>query len=269
MTKTLCIGVALALGVAAVANGLFMLALPETWYFAVPGVTDYGAVQPALPSRHRPDLPVHRPGIPDRRGLAALPHRPVGGADAWLWGHALFHFWEVAVGICGPSVLARDFPAVTLPALIGTALTFWAIAEGRAADSAAHRPGARSIPDMTIKVKQETEKPCRVHRRSRRTSPPTFDGAKGMKLYYHPGACSLSSQIALREARRPFEAIDVNLQSKLTAAGENYSAINPKGYVPALELDNGELITENLAVLDYIATENPLSGSTAGSAGPG
>jgi glutathione S-transferase len=81
-----------------------------------------------------------------------------------------------------------------------------------------------------------------------------------MKLYYHPGACSLSSQIALREARRPFEGIDVNLQSKRTAAGENYSAINPKGYVPALELDNGELITENLAVLDYIATENPLLG---------
>jgi glutathione S-transferase len=81
-----------------------------------------------------------------------------------------------------------------------------------------------------------------------------------MKLYYHPGACSLSSQIALREARRPFEAIDVDLQSKFTAAGENYSAINPKGYVPALELDNGELITENLAVLDYIATDNPLLG---------
>ena len=81
-----------------------------------------------------------------------------------------------------------------------------------------------------------------------------------MKLYYHPGACSLSSQIALREARRPFEGIDVDLQSKRTAAGENYSAINPKGYVPALELDNGELITENLAVLDYIAAENPLLG---------
>ena len=81
-----------------------------------------------------------------------------------------------------------------------------------------------------------------------------------MKLYYHPGACSLSSQIALREARRPFEGIDVNLESKRTAAGENYSAINPKGYVPALELDNGELITENLAVLDYIAAENPLLG---------
>jgi glutathione S-transferase len=81
-----------------------------------------------------------------------------------------------------------------------------------------------------------------------------------VKLYYHPGACRLSSQIALREARRAFEGIDVDLQSKRTAAGESYRAINPKGYVPALELDNGELITENLAVLDYIAAENPLLG---------
>jgi glutathione S-transferase len=81
-----------------------------------------------------------------------------------------------------------------------------------------------------------------------------------MKLYYHPGACSLSSQIALREAGRPFEAEDVDLQSKRTETGENFSAINPKGYVPALQLDHGELITENLAVLDYIAAENPILG---------
>ena len=51
----------------------------------------------------------------------------------WLSGHALFHFWEVAVGICGPSDLARDFPAVTFPALIGAALTYWAIHDGRTA----------------------------------------------------------------------------------------------------------------------------------------
>ena len=49
----------------------------------------------------------------------------------WLWSHAVFHFWEVAVGICGPSVIVRDFPAVTLPAIIGTLLTFWAISEAR------------------------------------------------------------------------------------------------------------------------------------------
>jgi hypothetical protein len=44
----------------------------------------------------------------------------------WLAGHALFHFWEVAVGICAPSALLRDFPAVTLPAIIGAGLTLWA-----------------------------------------------------------------------------------------------------------------------------------------------
>jgi glutathione S-transferase len=81
-----------------------------------------------------------------------------------------------------------------------------------------------------------------------------------MKLYYHPAACSLSSQIALREAGQPFDSEDVDLQSKRTAAGANFVAINPKGYVPALQLDDGELITENLAVLDYIAAENPALG---------
>jgi hypothetical protein len=65
---------------------------------------------------------------------AAQPHLRVAlwaAASIWLTGHALFHFWEVAVGICSPSVLPRDFPAVTLPAIIGIALTFWAIHQSR------------------------------------------------------------------------------------------------------------------------------------------
>lgn len=78
-----------------------------------------------------------------------------------------------------------------------------------------------------------------------------------MKLYYHPGACSLAGQIALREAGRPFESENVDLETKRTDSGADFNAINPKGYVPALRLDNGELLTENLAVLDYIAAENP------------
>ena len=52
-------------------------------------------------------------------------------ATAWLCGHALFHFWEVAVGICSPDVLPRDFPAVTLPALVGIALSVWAYRQPR------------------------------------------------------------------------------------------------------------------------------------------
>jgi len=57
-------------------------------------------------------------------------------ASTWLCDHALFHFWEVAVGICTPSVIVRDFPAVTLPAIIGVALTSWAISDARSARTA-------------------------------------------------------------------------------------------------------------------------------------
>lgn len=85
-----------------------------------------------------------------------------------------------------------------------------------------------------------------------------------MKLYYHPGACSLATQIALREAGQPFDSEDVDLQSKRTASGENFSAINPKSYVPALRLDTGELVTESLAVLDYIASQYPALGLDGG-----
>ena len=74
MLQSLCLGVAVLLGVALVANGIFMLVSPENWYF---------------------------------------------------------HFWEVAVGICSPSDIARDFPAVTLPAIVGAALTLWAIRQSR------------------------------------------------------------------------------------------------------------------------------------------
>jgi hypothetical protein len=52
-------------------------------------------------------------------------------ASIWLFGHVLFHLWEVAVGICSPSVILRDFPAVTLPAIIGALLIFWAIRQSR------------------------------------------------------------------------------------------------------------------------------------------
>ncbi len=63
-----------------------------------------------------------------------------GKATLWLGCHALFHFWEVAVGICGPSALARDFPAVTLPAILGAALTLWA-----ARDRQSHPATSNSI----------------------------------------------------------------------------------------------------------------------------
>ncbi|MGO9801846.1 MAG: glutathione transferase GstA [Steroidobacteraceae bacterium] len=78
-----------------------------------------------------------------------------------------------------------------------------------------------------------------------------------MKLYYLTGACSLASNIALREAGLKFELVKVDRKTKRAADGLDFKEVNPKGYVPALTLDNGETLTENVAVLQYIADRNP------------
>ena len=137
MLKSANLGIAALLGVALIANGVFMLVAPADWYVAVPGVTATG--------------PFNQHFLRDI-GLiflllggaflvgAAQPHLRVAlwaAPSIWLTGHALFHFWEVAVGICSSSVIARDFPAVTLPAIIGTALTFWAIHQSRGVEAKA------------------------------------------------------------------------------------------------------------------------------------
>lgn len=133
MLKNVCLFLAVLLGSAAIVNGVYMLVAPESWYFAVPGVTTTGPFNQHfvrdigliflflggafLIGAARPDLRV-----------------PFwAAASVWLSGHALFHFWEVAVGICGPSAMARDFPAVTLPAILGIAITSWAVAQRRSA----------------------------------------------------------------------------------------------------------------------------------------
>lgn len=78
-----------------------------------------------------------------------------------------------------------------------------------------------------------------------------------MKLYLAPGACSLASHIALHEAGITFDRVSVDLRTKRTEDGADFSQVNPKGYVPALVLDDGELLTENVAVLDWITHQSP------------
>ena len=129
MLKIFCPGLAVLLGLLTFANGLYMLGAPEAWYVAVPGVTDTG--------------PFNQHFVRDigliflliagafLAGAWRQDWRVMlwGGASLWLAGHALFHFWEVAAGICGPSVLVRDFPGVTLPSILGGLLTLWARAQ--------------------------------------------------------------------------------------------------------------------------------------------
>ena len=81
-----------------------------------------------------------------------------------------------------------------------------------------------------------------------------------MKLYFSPGACSLSPRIALLEAGLPFTTQKVDTKTKLLDGGGDFWAINSKGYVPALELDNGQVLTEGPAIVQYIADQNPESG---------
>ena len=79
-----------------------------------------------------------------------------------------------------------------------------------------------------------------------------------MKLYYAPGACSLADHIALHEAGLTFDHEKVDLKAKKTESGADYWAINPKGYVPAFVTDEDETITENIAILDWIAAKAPM-----------
>lgn len=74
-----------------------------------------------------------------------------------------------------------------------------------------------------------------------------------MKLFLKPGACSLSAHIALEEAGLNYETEAVDLVKKVTASGADFWSVNPKGYVPALWLDSGELLTEGPAVVQYVA----------------
>ncbi|AKU21599.1 glutathione transferase GstA [Massilia sp. NR 4-1] len=81
-----------------------------------------------------------------------------------------------------------------------------------------------------------------------------------MKLYFAPDTCSLSPHIVLCELGLPFELVRVNNQSKKLADGSDFLSINPKGYVAALQLENGEVLTEGPAILQYLADLKPQAG---------
>ena len=81
-----------------------------------------------------------------------------------------------------------------------------------------------------------------------------------MKLYYSPGACSLSPHIVSRELGIPVELKKTSTKDKTIDGGGDYWKVNGKGYVPALELDNGQVLTEGPAIVQYLADQKPESG---------
>lgn len=78
-----------------------------------------------------------------------------------------------------------------------------------------------------------------------------------MKLYYSTGSCSMASRIVLEESGIPYQAVRVNLKDRKTEDGQDYASLNPKGYVPAVQLHNGQIICENTALLPFLGELNP------------
>jgi hypothetical protein len=123
MTKEkLVVYTALTLGFVLIVNGTWQLVAPEAWYWAIPGVPDRGPFNQHFVRDIGIIYALSGAGL-IMGGLRAEHRTPYWWAPTlWLCGHALFHFWEVAVGICGPESLLEDFAGVTLPALITLAL---------------------------------------------------------------------------------------------------------------------------------------------------
>ncbi len=81
-----------------------------------------------------------------------------------------------------------------------------------------------------------------------------------MKLYFRPDTCALSPHIVLRELGLPFELVEVDRETRITADGDDFLTINPKGYVAALMLDDGQVLTEGPAIVQYLADLRPEAG---------
>jgi len=126
----IAVGAALVLGALGIANGAAMLLDPVGWYWRVPGVPSTGPFNQHFVRDI--GLAFALSGASFVAG-ALRPDQRIAlwaAASAWLIGHALFHLWEVAAGICSADVIPRDFLGVTLPGLVGLALTLHAIRRG-------------------------------------------------------------------------------------------------------------------------------------------
>jgi hypothetical protein len=115
---------AVALGVMSFANGVFMTIAPEPWYWTIPGVPDRGPYNQHFVR----DIGIAYMfiGVGFVCGALYIKHQIAlwSMPTAWLTGHALFHIWEVLVGICGPEALVVDFGGVTFPSLLGLGLIY-------------------------------------------------------------------------------------------------------------------------------------------------
>jgi hypothetical protein len=114
------------MGLGAIVNGLFMLVAPVNWYFAIPGVTNTGPFNQHFIRDIGMTYAFVGAALITGAWTIALRVLLWTIAASWLSAHALFHSWEVVVGICGPSQLATDFPGVFLPAFLTTGITAWA-----------------------------------------------------------------------------------------------------------------------------------------------
>ncbi|MBB6521271.1 hypothetical protein [Pseudoteredinibacter isoporae] len=116
--------IAIFLGVSTFANGVFMIVAPESWYWVVPGVPDRGPFNQHFVR----DIGINYAliGVSFICGAVYRKYRSLLWLfpTAWLAGHAVFHVWEVFVGICGPESLIEDFAGVTLPALLAMGIVY-------------------------------------------------------------------------------------------------------------------------------------------------
>src|SRR5260370_8262123 len=109
------------------------------------------------------------------------------------------------------------------------------------------------IQSSTLRTRSSPTRPFRIHTNNQ------SDKETSMKLFYSPGACSLSPHIVAVEAGIPVELEKVNLAEHKTESGQDYMKVNPKGYVPALRLDLGSVLTEGPPTVQYLPDQNPPS----------